>query len=245
MKPFVLVVDDSLTVRMDLRQAFVKANFAVMACGTLLTARQVLKNRSCDLAVLDLMLPDGNGAELLREMKSDPELCHIPVIILSSMASAENSHSAAEEFVHKPYDRTQLVALAQSLCRANLGGKRFLIVDDSPTYSNALAGQLCAYGNEVILASSGEEALTLLAQTTVDCVIIDMIMPGMSGQETCRRMRQLGNQQDPAIVMMTASKNPSDRSQRGTVGADAFMVKSDQFDRLCAQLHALLRKKGH
>jgi DNA-binding response OmpR family regulator len=249
MKPFVLVVDDSLSVRMDLRQAFVKANFAVMACGTLLTARQVLKNRSCDLAVLDLLLPDGNGSELLREIKADPEMTHIPVIILSSLAGSSpetrGGHGGADQYVCKPYDRSELVRLAESLCRANMQGKRFLIVDDSPTFANALSAQLMEYGNEVLLAASGEAALELLAHEVVDCVIIDMIMPGMSGQDTCRRIRQLPNRNEPAIVMMTASKNPSDRSQRGTVGADAFLAKSERFDRLCAQLHALLRKKGN
>ena len=247
MKPFVLVVDDSLTVRMDLRQALAGANFAVAACGTLATARQVLKSRACDLAVLDILLPDGSGADLLREIKEDPELRHIPVIVLSVTARSTIETSgegiAAEGYVGKPYDSMHLVKLAEGLCSANMGGRRFLIVDDSPTFVAAMSGYLRQYGNDVVCATSGEEALSLLQQQTVDCVILDMVMPGIGGLETCRRLRQLTGLRDLPVVMLTASENTSGRSQRSAIGADEFLIKSHRIDLLCAQIRSLLRRK--
>lgn len=247
MKPFVLVVDDSLSVRMELRQAFVNANFSVAACGTLLTARQVLKSRNCDLAVLDLMLPDGNGSELLHEIKQHPELRHVPVIVLSATASHSASHSAAnvaaEKYIDKPCPPNQLVKLAESLCAEHMGGKKFLIVDDSPTFLHALGVQLIEYGNEVLTATSGEEALELLSKHQVDCAVVDMVMPGIGGLETCRQLRKRPENKDLVVVMLTATENPSGRSQRLSVGADAFLLKSHHFDKLCVQLRAMIRKK--
>jgi DNA-binding response OmpR family regulator len=247
MRPFVLVVDDSLTIRMDLRQALARANFAVAACGTLTTARQVLKSRNCDLAVLDIQLPDGRGTDLLREMKEDPDLRHIPVIVLSSIASSvaseKGADGGADKYLDKPCDVSQLVKIAESLCSANLGGNRYLVVDDSPTFLSAVADQIRQYGNEVLVAASGEEALSILQDQDVDCVILDMMMPGMGGLETCRRLRQRDPAQNTTIVMLTASENPSGRSQRLAVGADAFLIKSQDLDRLCAQIQALLRRK--
>ena len=246
MKSFVLIVDDSLTVRMELRKHFAAANFAVTACGTVATARQLLKSQSYDLAVLDQFLPDGSGADLMAELRSDPELCHTPVILLSSTVDAPPEVRSASQpagFVGKPYDPARLVTLAQSLCKSSTGGKRFLLVDDSPTFLEGLAGQLRQDGNTVLIAMTGEDALAILQREPVDCVIIDMIMPGIGGIETCKRLRTMDKRSDLPVVMLTASENTSGRSQGMAIGADQFLLKSHRFDLLCAQIRGLLRKK--
>src|SRR6185369_3328052 len=81
-KPRVLIVDDSLTVRMDLGQLFEAAEFEVTLCGTLAAARTALARQTPSLAVLDVLLPDGDGIDLLRQIKSTlaPAL---PVMLLS------------------------------------------------------------------------------------------------------------------------------------------------------------------
>lgn len=245
MKPFVLIVDDSLTVRMELRRNFTAANFAVMACGTLATARQQLRSQSYDLAILDVALPDGSGTVLLTEIKDDPELCHMPVILLASaqLAEVRAGSKRAEGVVLKPYDPAQLLKLAESLCRTSLGGRRFLLVDDSPTFLGALAGQLQQEGNTVLQAASGEEALSLLQHEQVDCVIIDMVMPGIGGIETCRRLRAQPSCAELPVIMLTAGENTSGRSQGLAIGADQFLIKTHRFDLLAAQIRGLLRKK--
>ena len=246
MKSFVLIVDDSLTVRMELRKHFAAANFAVTACGTVATARQLLKSQSYDLAVLDHLLPDGSGADLMAELRNDPELCHTPVILLSSAVEAPPSGRPSSQpagFVGKPYDPARLISLAQSLCKSSIGGKRFLLVDDSPTFLEGLAGQLRQEGNTVLIAMTGEAGLATLQREQVDCVIIDMIMPGIGGIETCKRLRTMDKQSDLPVVMLTASENTSGRSQGMAIGADQFLLKSHRFDLLCAQIRGLLRRK--
>lgn len=247
MKPFVLIVDDSLTVRMELRKHFAAAGIAVTACGTVATARPLLHSHSYDLAILDATLPDGSGAALLTELKDDPELSHIPVIMLCPATplpmETRLACQRAEGVVQKPYDRPQLIKLAESLCKSNLGGKKFLVVDDSPTFLSALAGQLRQEGNTVITAATGEEALAMLQREQVDCVVIDMVMPGIGGIETCRRLRALERGSVVPVVMLTAGENTSGRSQGLAIGADQFLIKSHRFDLLCAQIRGLLRKK--
>ncbi len=248
MKPFVLIVDDSLTVRMELRRHFTTANFAVMACGTLSSARTQLRSQSYDLAILDITLPDGSGAALLSEIKNDPELCHIPVILLSANSLPETegrpSYPRPDGFIVKPFEPAQLLKLADDLCKSSLGGKRFLLVDDSPTFLSALAGQLRHEGNTVLQAATGEEALATLEHEQVDCVVIDMVMPGIGGIETCRRLRSQTPKFEPPVIMLTASENTSGRSQGLAIGADQFLIKSHRFDLLCAQIRGLLRKKN-
>ncbi|MGB6458764.1 MAG: response regulator, partial [Candidatus Acidiferrum sp.] len=63
MKPCILIVDDSLTVRMDLGEAFETAECAITLCSTLAEARKALSSESFDLVILDVLLPDGDGVE--------------------------------------------------------------------------------------------------------------------------------------------------------------------------------------
>jgi len=86
MKPWVLIVDDSLTVRMDLEEAFESIGFATNASQTLAAARKALAERSFSLIILDVLLPDGDGIDLLREIKDASTTAAVPVILLSSEA---------------------------------------------------------------------------------------------------------------------------------------------------------------
>ena len=70
-----------------------------------------------------------------------------------------------------------------------MGPKKILAVDDSETYLQQIAQELRAEGYDVVLARSGEEALELLAAQPVDCILLDLLMPGIGGHETCRRIK--------------------------------------------------------
>jgi two-component system NtrC family sensor kinase len=70
MTPNILIVDDSLTVRMDLADAFSSAGFRALPCANVAAARALLASERIDVAILDVVLPDGDGIELLTERRS-------------------------------------------------------------------------------------------------------------------------------------------------------------------------------
>ena len=80
----VLIVDDSLTIRMDLKQALEAAGYATTLSASIAAAHQELAGGSFGLVILDLLLPDGDGLELLHEIRSDPRTAAIPVMLLST-----------------------------------------------------------------------------------------------------------------------------------------------------------------
>jgi CheY-like chemotaxis protein len=84
------------------------------------------------------------------------------------------------------------------------GPRRLLAVDDSITYLQELGSQLRQEGYDVVLARSGEEALELLAVQPVDGILLDLIMPGLSGQNTCKGIKQRADWRDIPLVMLTA-----------------------------------------
>ena len=251
MKPLVLVLEDSLTERMALRTVLTTAGCIATGCATVQQARETIRRRDFDLAVLDVVLPDGSGTDLMEELKSAPTTAYMPTIMLSAAPSSpelrQPGRLRADAYLQKPYTPQILTDLVKELMWSSMGGKRYLIVDDSTTFVHALASKLQKADNEILTAKSGEEALQLLSQHLVDCVIIDMVMPGMNGLETCQRIRALPSFQKTPIVMLTASENLIERSEgqsMGSMQADEFLVKQADMDLLCAQLRSILRKSA-
>lgn len=107
-----LVVDDEFLIRWSLRTRLAASGYRVLEAATLAEARAALA-RGVDLVLLDVLLPDGNGLDLLEELQHDP--VHPPVIMISAHATAEVAARAkaqgAFEFVHKPFDLEAIAAL--------------------------------------------------------------------------------------------------------------------------------------
>jgi signal transduction histidine kinase len=163
--------------------------------------------------------------------------------------------AGADAFVHKEEDNSVVLARLNAMLRSAgaqatkpsaaslLGPKKVLAVDDSETYLQGLAEALQADGCEVVLARSGEEALELLAVQSVDCILLDLLMPGIGGQETCRRVKSAPNMRDIPVVMLTAVEDRQSMIQGLSAGADDYIAKSSEFDLLRARVHAQIRRK--
>src|SRR5262249_47533841 len=124
-----------------------------------------------------------------------------------------------------------------------LSPKRILAVDDSATYLHALADQLRNEGYDVAQATSGEEALDLLAVQHVDCILLDRIMPGLSGAETCQRIKAAPVVRDIPLIMLTSLEGRDAMIDGFSAGADDFISKSSGLDVLKARVQAQIRRK--
>src|SRR5512147_1980405 len=110
----ILIVDDSSTVRADLTDALESAGFRVIPCATLADARTALRTQSIALAILDVTLPDGDGLELLEQVRRDHVLSGLPVLILSSWSEIfdriRDLRVEYDDCVGRPYDIEHVVA---------------------------------------------------------------------------------------------------------------------------------------
>ncbi|HZA15177.1 MAG TPA: response regulator, partial [Myxococcaceae bacterium] len=166
----ILVVDDSLTVRMDLADALQAAGMRVTPVSSLEDARRALSSRRFGLAILDVILPDGDGVQLLEEIRAGGTNADVPVMFLSSEAEVKDRvrglARGANDYVGKPYDTEYVVARARELLRpedALAPEATILLIDDSLTYREEVRGWLEARGYRVTTAATGEEGLRVAA----------------------------------------------------------------------------------
>ena len=114
-----------------------------------------------------------------------------------------------------------------------------LIVDDELLYQRLVKVNLEQEGYVVTTADSGEAALDIISENSFDLIILDLMMPGIDGFETCGRIRQFSN---IPIIMLTAKGEESDRVRGLNIGADDYVIKPFSATELIARVKAVLRR---
>jgi two-component system NtrC family sensor kinase len=247
----VLIVDDSLTVRMDLKEAFEDAGFQTIICASASVARQAFADATVRVAVLDVLLPDGDGVDLLMELRASADTSGIVVLMLSSEAEVTHRlrglRTGADEYVGKPYDIHYVVARARELLRAKraeLGtgsASTILVIDDSVTFREALRQALEGAGYTVQVAASGEEGLRIAAAGRPRGVVVDSVLPGIDGSTVIRRLRLDSGLRSVPCLLLTGSEDHHMELRALEAGADAFLRKDEDVEVILARLAALLR----
>jgi len=125
---------------------------------------------------------------------------------------------------------------------SNERAPRILVVEDESSLALLLVYNLESEGFQVEHVDRGDEAELRLAEAPPDLVILDWMLPGVSGLEICRRLRARDDTRDMPIIMLTARGEESERVRGLSLGADDYVVKPFSMDELKARVHALLRR---
>ncbi|HWG99764.1 MAG TPA: response regulator transcription factor [Pilimelia sp.] len=118
---------------------------------------------------------------------------------------------------------------------------RVLVVEDEESFSDALSYMLRKEGFEVSVAPTGTSALTEFDRTGADIVLLDLMLPEMSGTEVCRQLRQRSH---VPIIMVTARDSEIDKVVGLEIGADDYVTKPYSPRELVARIRAVLRRRG-
>jgi len=120
--------------------------------------------------------------------------------------------------------------------------KKILLVEDEPDISKPLAFRLRKKGLEVVTAEDGENGLALAFQEIPDLVILDLMLPKMSGEEVCQSIRADEKIGHIPILLLTAKASEVDKVVGKTLGADAYMTKPFEANELLREVDRLLKK---
>ncbi len=254
----ILVVDDSSTFREQLREVLEQGGYTVQCASSGEEGLRIMSRIRPLALIVDGVMPDLDGATVVRRVRLDEALRGTPCLLLTASEEGEAELAAldagADAFVRKGEDPAVILARLRAVLRTAraelvdttaplLGPKRVLVVDDSETYLQETANLLRAEGYDVVLARSGEQALEMLRVQPVDCVLLDLIMPGLGGKETCRQLKSSPALRDVPLIMVTSVEDREAMIEGLALGADDYIAKSSEFVVLKARLRAQIRRK--
>jgi len=253
----VLVVDDSITFREALATEIARAGYEVVTAASGAEALRSAAARRPSAIIVDGVMPDMGGDVVIRRIRLDPAVRTTPCLLLtgSDDAAAEIAalDAGADAFARKDSDVDIVLARLAAMLRnttaaatepkSALGPKRVLVIDDNEDYLDLVAEELRRDGYDVVQASSGEQAIELLAVQAVDCVVVDTVMPGLSGIETCRRVKHAPSLRDTPLILMTSRDGRDVILEAFAEGADDFVSKNLGVDVVAARVKAQIRRK--
>ncbi len=250
----ILIVDDSLTVRMDLSEAFESAGMATTLCACLQDARAAIADNTFHLIVLDVLLPDGDGIDFLGQLKADPRTAKVPVMLLSTEAQVGDRvrglKTGADEYAGKPYDVAYVIARSKELLNSgrevtgSVSERMILVIDDSATFRGEMQATLESAGYRVLTAVSGEEGLQVAVNNRPAAIIVDNGLPGIDGTTVVRRVREDAVLRRTPCLLLTASEDPAEELRALEGGADGFIRKDQDLSIILARLSAILRSSS-
>lgn len=265
----VLVVEDNELQRESIRQLLASDTTNVETVDNAAAALDRLRNTTFDCMVLDLSLPDATGHELLERMTADEAYAFPPVIVYTGRAiSAEEEQQLRKYsrsiiikgaksperlldevslFLHQveeklPPDRQRMLRDARARDAA-FEGRRILVVEDDVRNIFALSSVLEPLGGSVLIARNGREALNRLASKPLpDIVLMDIMMPEMDGFEAMQNIRQNPELRDLPIIALTAKAMPDDQQRCLAAGANDYITKPIDVDKLVSLIRIWMPK---
>jgi PAS domain S-box-containing protein len=208
----ILVVDDDPNSRELLQRTLESEGFSVVTASTGEEGLELARELKPSLMTLDVLMPSMDGWSVLQEVKADPELENIPVMMISIAGDKDLGYTlGAVECLTKPVDRDKLRQLASQYANA-AGGGRALVVDDDQGIRSLFQRSLSEDGWTVDEAENGAIALDLATRNRPDLVLLDLMMPVMDGFEFVMHYRKLEGCRVTPIIVVTAKD--LDQSER-------------------------------
>jgi CheY-like chemotaxis protein len=264
-----LLVEDDAALRLSVRKLLEGSDIAITETASGQAALKQLAVQHYDCMILDLSLPDISGFDLLNRLDSDESLPKCPVIIytgkelspeenlellkyadsviVKGVKSPERLLDETALFLHRvvadmPEDQQRTIRKLHNR-EAVLQGKQILIVDDDARNAFALSKLLNEKGVKMHIAASATKALEMLERLDVNLILTDIMMPGMDGYEFIRALRTHPRFQKTPILALTAKAMKGDREKCLEAGANDYLSKPIDPDRLFSMLRVWLNKE--
>lgn len=248
----VMIVDPNAGPRQHLVQVFERAGLDVVATDTPAGARSKARTERIDGAVLGGTNLDELDAYLrwigeFRLPLSGPSVALGPLFGVRERMAIQAT--GVQDYLAWPAGDEMLLSVVRGLAGGSHAperppnARRVLVVDDSPTYANALIDALSKDGHDLAYASRGGDAVGFLAARPVDLVIVDVFMPGMSGVELCRQIKKDPRTASIPVLVLTGREKSAVRDAASEAQADAFAVKSRDFDGILATVRGMRQPK--
>jgi len=263
-----LIIDDSELELSMISNCVAGADVAVTTAKTVKEAINLIRERSFDCIILDLILPDGQGLDVVKELETDTMEPQTSLIVYSAkdlnekekerlgrfanriiLKSANSLNQLTDQialllhFVHKDLPAEMRKAIENIHQREDiLRDKKVLIVDDDVRNLFALTTALERFGLLIINAESGQEAIDILEKSKdIDIILMDIMMPEMDGYETMKNIRKDKANKEKVIIAVTAKAMKGDRQKCIESGASDYITKPVNVEQLLSLMRVWLK----
>jgi len=261
----VLVIEDEAN-NLDVAQRIIRAaGHEPLVATDGQTGLDLARAQHPDAILVDLLLPRLDGWTITRTLREEQWASRIPIIAVSALAMQQDRQRAidagCDDFVSKPYAPAELRAvLSRYLADGGSTAAKtradatpaaapiellgtVLAVDDEPANLDLISRRLAALGCEVLRANNGEQALALAAERPPDLVLLDVMMPGIDGWETCRRLKADERTSSIPVIFVTARDRADDLARGFEVGGVDYVSKPFEPAELASRVRSALYTK--
>ncbi len=208
----VLAIDDDPVARDLMRRALAHDGVCVEFAGNGDEGLQRARELRPDVILLDVMMPHKDGWKVLAELKADPELSCIPVVLVTILDNKQMGYAlGASEYLVKPVNFERLNEVVQRLQRAPSNGQgrpqgdgSVLVVEDDPSLRELERRTLEKSGWHVEEAANGREAIDSVRKRRPAMIVLDLLMPEMDGFDVIEQLRREPEWRDIPVVVVTA-----------------------------------------
>jgi CheY-like chemotaxis protein len=239
----ILIIDDDLVARELLQKTLETDGHTVVTAASGEEGLGLAYGLQPSLITLDIMMPGMDGWAVLRELKAEPELEHIPVIMVSIVGDKQMGYTlGAVESLTKPVNRRQLLHLVQKHVSPSDGGHILIVDDDEPTRS--LFRRTLEEEWDVSEAENGAVALERIAERIPDLILLDLMMPVMDGFDFTLELRRLDYGRAIPVIVIT-SKDLTEEDRLMLTGGVKHILEAGAFnqDELLEQIREIVMKQ--
>ena len=240
----VLVVEDNQEAIFVYEKYLKNTRFQIVPAKNLREARSALKEFRPSAVVLDVLLEGEHSWDLLQEIKSDSQTAAIPVLVVTVVDNKEKALAlGADAFHAKPVERNWLLRQLDSLGKGD-SRPQVLLVDDDDISRYLLKNMLSHSGFRFMEAVDGQEALRKARDDQPDLIILDLVMPDLSGFNVLRQLSENSATSSIPVVIHT-SKQVNEEERRLLSGAVAIISKNSQSRELALEhFESAFKKAG-
>jgi len=206
--PRILVIEDNAATAQLIQSQLASSGYETLRCDQPERATEVAAEHQPDAITLDLLMKPVHGLEVLLQLKNDPRTSRIPVIVVTIVDQpAIGGALGADEYLIKPVDKATLLAAVERCLRSRGGtppARSILVVEDDVSTLEMIVEVLRGHGYAVSTAADGEKARASVAESLPELVILDLVLPKMTGFELLAEWRSNPRTADLSVFVLTS-----------------------------------------
>ncbi|HET6929977.1 MAG TPA: PAS domain S-box protein [Candidatus Acidoferrum sp.] len=231
--PRILVVEDDPAAGQLIQSQLASSGYEAVKCDQPERVTDLAAELMPDAITLDLIMKPVHGLEVLRRLKNDPRTALIPVIVVTIVDQpAIGTAFGADEYLLKPVEKTTLLAAVERCLQSRGGGapkKNILVVEDDLPTLEMIVELLRAKGYDVSVATDGEQARVRVSQALPELVILDLLLPNVSGFELLHEWRSNPRTADLPVFVLTSKDLTKEEREYLRVHSESLFRKQDSW----------------